>query len=266
MSSVTEVLVLRGTLEGHNGWVTSLATSAAQPDLLLSGSRDQLLILWQLTRDETSYGVAKKLFHGHLHIVQDCTISADGLYALSALWDKTLRLWDLRTGECAQRFVGHTGDVTSVLITKLCRFIVSASRDKTIKLWNTVGVCYKTLDSHSDWVSTVRFSQGDNANTIISAGWDKLVKVCLLTPPRMMMSSYLLLQRGNPMRHSYTKISDHAPCVERLLTLSSLSTLPRALRSLTTSSLPTSLATPALCPPLPCLLTALCARLVARTV
>lgn len=39
-----EVLVLRGTLEGHNGWVTSLATSAGQPNLLLSASRDKTLI------------------------------------------------------------------------------------------------------------------------------------------------------------------------------------------------------------------------------
>ncbi|ODQ82813.1 hypothetical protein BABINDRAFT_159315 [Babjeviella inositovora NRRL Y-12698] len=176
MSADREVLVLRGTLEGHNGWVTSLATTPAQPDLLLSASRDKTLISWQLTREEGSYGVAKKSFKGHSHIIQDCTISPDGLYALSASWDKTLRLWDIQTGVSTKRFVGHTGDVLSVSISKNSRQIVSASRDKTVKVWNTIGQCMETLHGHSDWVSTVKFSPDEASNSIISAGWDKLVK------------------------------------------------------------------------------------------
>lgn len=176
-----EVLVLRGTLEGHNGWVTSLATTPAHPDLLLSGSRDKTLIRWKLTGgDDNQYGVPKKSFRGHSHIVQDVTISADGAYALSASWDKTLRLWDLESGVSTKRFVGHTGDVLSVSIAKNLRQIVSASRDKTVKVWNTIGECMQTLTGHTDWVSAVRFSPSEETSTVISASWDKTVKVCLL--------------------------------------------------------------------------------------
>lgn len=176
-----EVLVLRGTLEGHNGWVTSLATTPAHPDLLLSGSRDKTLITWKLTGGEDNqYGVPKRSFKGHSHIVQDVTISADGAYALSASWDKTMRLWDLETGKTTQRFVGHTGDVLSVSISKNLRQIVSASRDKTVKVWNTIGDCMATLTGHNDWVSAVRISPSDNSSTVISASWDKTVKVCLI--------------------------------------------------------------------------------------
>lgn len=32
-------LVLRGELKGHNGWVTSIATTMTQPDMLLTASR-----------------------------------------------------------------------------------------------------------------------------------------------------------------------------------------------------------------------------------
>ncbi|ANB12085.1 guanine nucleotide-binding protein subunit beta [Sugiyamaella lignohabitans] len=180
--SQNEVLVLRGTLEGHNGWVTALATSASNPDILLSASRDKSLIIWNLTRDEQAYGVPKRSLHGHAHIVQDVTISQDGSYAISASWDKTLRLWDLNDGTTLRRFVGHTGDVLSVSFSPDNRQIVSAGRDRTIKVWNTIGDCKYTYDgqkSHSDWVSTVRFSPAtdDKSHTIISAGWDKLVKV-----------------------------------------------------------------------------------------
>lgn len=173
-----EVLVLRGTLEGHNGWVTSLATTPVHPDLLLSGSRDKTLIKWKLTGgDDNQYGVPKKSFTGHSHIVQDVTISADGAYALSASWDKTLRLWDLESG-ASTRFVGHKGDVLSVSIAKNSRQIVSASRDKTVKVWNTIGECMATLTGHNDWVSAVRISPSGNNSSVISASWDKTVKVC----------------------------------------------------------------------------------------
>ncbi|VEU22770.1 DEKNAAC103844 [Brettanomyces naardenensis] len=177
---VVEVLVLRGTLEGHNGWVTSLATSPANPDLLLSGSRDKTLIVWQLTRDENNYGVAKKALKGHSHIVSDCALTPDGAYAISASWDKTLRLWRLSTGECIKRFVGHTGDVLSVSISQNVRQFVSASRDNTVKVWNAIGECIETLQGHSDWASCVRCSPSDNA-LVLSAGWDKVVKTWDLT-------------------------------------------------------------------------------------
>merc|ERR1712029_838430 len=83
---MAEQLILKGTLEGHSGWVTSLATSLENPNLLLSGSRDKTLIQWNLTRDESSYGYPKRSLHGHSHIVSDVVISSDGAYALSASW------------------------------------------------------------------------------------------------------------------------------------------------------------------------------------
>ena len=58
--------------------------------------------------------------------------------------------------------------------------IVSGSRDKTIKLWNTLGECKYTIgepEGHTEWVSCVRFSPVTANPVIVSAGWDKLVKV-----------------------------------------------------------------------------------------
>jgi len=58
--------------------------------------------------------------------------------------------------------------------------IVSGSRDKTIKLWNTLGECKFTIgegEGHTEWVSCVRFSPVTTKPIIVSAGWDRLVKV-----------------------------------------------------------------------------------------
>lgn len=80
-----------------------------------------------------------------------------------------------------RRFVGHTNDVLSVSFSADNRQIVSGSRDRTVKLWNTLGDCKFTITDkgHTEWVSCVRFSPNPQNPVIVSAGWDKLVKVCI---------------------------------------------------------------------------------------
>lgn len=146
-------------------------------------------------------------------------ISSDGAYALSASWDKTLRLWELATGVTTRRFVGHTNDVLSVSFSADNRQIVSGSRDRTIKLWNTLGDCKFTITDkgHTEWVSCVRFSPNPQNPVIVSAGWDKLVKVCFRIRWQAMMRGreflsedafaiykYLLLQSFRAMRQTIT--------------------------------------------------------------
>jgi guanine nucleotide-binding protein subunit beta-2-like 1 protein len=214
--------------------------------MLLSASRDKTLIIWNLTRDETSYGYPKRSLKGHSHIVSDCVrwprttkaqaklraigwlgrrdgwadscaqvISSDGAYALSSSWDKTLRLWELSTGVTTRRFVGHTNDVLSVSFSADNRQIVSGSRDRTIKLWNTLGDCKYTITDkgHTEWVSCVRFSPNPQNPVIVSAGWDKLVKVrtwlfALQSPPQrsisMMISKSICYFRASAMRQLFT--------------------------------------------------------------
>jgi len=176
---MTDQLTLRATLQGHNGWVTQIATNPKFPDMILSSSRDKTLIMWKLTREETNYGIPQKRLHGHSHFVTDVVMSTDGQYALSGSWDKTLRLWDLAAGRTTRRFEDHTKDVLSVAFSADNRQIVSGSRDKTIKLWNTLAQCKYTIqeDGHTDWVSCVRFPPNTDNPNIVSCGWDKVVKV-----------------------------------------------------------------------------------------
>ncbi|KAG0305012.1 cross-pathway control WD-repeat protein cpc2, partial [Linnemannia gamsii] len=126
--------ILAGGRTCHRDWVTAIATTAESPDMILSSSRDKSIIVWNLVRDdEGNFGVPRKSLHGHNSAVQDVVISSDGQFALSASWDKTLRLWDLNTGLTTRQFVGHTNDVLSVSFSADNRQIVSGSRDKTIK-------------------------------------------------------------------------------------------------------------------------------------
>merc|ERR1712127_836421 len=183
MTAEQNNFAMRGVLAGHAGWVTSIVTSQENPDTILSSSRDKTVIVWQLTREDTEYGFPKRALTGHSHFVQDVKISSDGLFALSGSWDGTLRLWDICTGRTTRRFVGHSKDVLSVALSVDNRQIVSASRDKSIKLWNTLGECKYTIgeqggaEGHTEWVSCVNFVPNQQNPSIVSGGWDKIVKV-----------------------------------------------------------------------------------------
>lgn len=158
--------------------------------VIISGSRDKKVMVWMLNEsiESSPYpdtasppGYAHRALTGHGQCVQDVVASCDGRFALSGSWDKTIRLWDLNTGQTIRRFVKHTSDVNSVAFSADNRQIVSGSRDKTIRLWNTLAECKYTIetDQHTDWVSAVRFSPVGNSTNpmIVSCGWDKIVKV-----------------------------------------------------------------------------------------
>lgn len=176
----SDELVLKSTLIGHSDWVTQIATNQKFPNTILSSSRDKTLIVWKLNPEESSYGYPLKRLTGHGHFITDVVLSLDGHYALSSSWDKTLRLWDLNVSKSTRRFEGHQNDVLSVAFSPDNRQIVSGSRDKSIKLWNTLGQCKYSIqeaNGHSDWVSCVRFSPSNSNPIIVSASWDRMVKV-----------------------------------------------------------------------------------------
>jgi len=73
-----------GVLEGHNGWVTSIISGHSlnegeDSNLLISGSRDKTLMIWNLYNDNQDgyYGVPLKSLTGHNHFISDLALSND---------------------------------------------------------------------------------------------------------------------------------------------------------------------------------------------
>ncbi|WP_052567882.1 protein kinase domain-containing protein [Ktedonobacter racemifer] len=98
-------------------------------------------------------------FQGYRHVVISVCLSANGRLALSGSNDRTMRLWDVITGDCLCTFQGHTGTVSSVCFSTDGRFALSGGYDRTLRLWEVAtGRCLRTFQGHTDWVNSVCLS------------------------------------------------------------------------------------------------------------
>ena len=98
--------------------------------------------------------------HGGLFSgVNSVAISPDNQVLASGSDDKSIRLWNVATGEVIATLVGHTGFVQSVAFSPDGAILASGSDDKMIKLWDLQTyqeIC--TLSEHSRAVKSVTFS------------------------------------------------------------------------------------------------------------
>ena len=108
--------------------------------------------------------------------VLDVTLSADGRYALLGSADETLQLWDMFSGECLHIFEGHTGPVYSVSLSRDAHYALSGSRDTTMRLWDvSTGQCLRTYEGHMGSVYSVNLS--DDGQSALSGSRDKTMRL-----------------------------------------------------------------------------------------
>jgi WD40 repeat protein len=73
-------------------------------------------------------------------MVWSVVVTSDGLRAVSASWDRTLRLWDLDSGETLRLLEGHKSMVWAIAVTPDGCRAVSASDDRTLRTWDSAPV------------------------------------------------------------------------------------------------------------------------------
>jgi WD40 repeat protein len=109
--------------------------------------------------------------------VTDVVFSADGGRIATASTDRTVRLWDMATGEERAVLRGHTNDdVFAVAFHPDGSRIASGGRDQVLRIWDTqTSQEVAHLPGHTDYVFTLAWSA--DGNTLVSASGDTTVRI-----------------------------------------------------------------------------------------
>ncbi|CAZ82349.1 unnamed protein product [Tuber melanosporum] len=140
------------TIGVHSDYVKCLATPDEHSDWVASGGLDRKIMIWDLN------GGGEKL---QIDVGDEGTNPKGSIYSLgigggiiaSGGPESVVRVWDPRSGQRITKFVGHTDNVRSILVSQQGNIILTASSDTTIKMWSlTAGRCIHTLSMHNDSV------------------------------------------------------------------------------------------------------------------
>lgn len=153
---------------GHSWSIDSVAISPDGKYLLTESKHDKTLKLWDIesgreirtlqyySEDVNWLSPAKVLF------------SPNGNYALSMPNNRTIKVWNVYTGE-------EYENIRSVGLSSDDRFILGATGNN-IKLWNFAdGEKRKTFMGHKDKVWSINYSQ--NGSRFLSGSWDQTIKL-----------------------------------------------------------------------------------------
>lgn len=146
--------------------------SNVKEELMVSGSDDFTLKLWNPAKEKKHLASMT----GHQQLVNDVKFSPDARLIASASFDKSLRLWDGKTGQFLARLLGHVQAVYQLAWSADSRLFVSGSADSTLKLWSVrTKKLHSDLPGHGDDVYAVDWAP--DGQRVVSGGKDKVLRI-----------------------------------------------------------------------------------------
>ncbi|XP_078080818.1 notchless protein homolog 1 isoform X1 [Mustelus asterias] len=147
-------------------------TRAQGQERLVSGSDDFTLFLWTPAEDKKPLA----RLTGHQALINEVCFSPDTRLIASASFDKSVKLWDSRTGKYLASLRGHVSAVYQIAWSADSRLLVSGSSDSTLKVWDVkTRKLSVDLPGHADEVYAVDWSP--DGQRVASGGKDKVLRI-----------------------------------------------------------------------------------------
>jgi len=162
------------TFVGHTKAITSIKYFPNTAHLLLSSSLDNKVKIWEMYKDRRCV----MTYSGHKQGVRDIDFNRDGDKFVSASYDKYMKLWDVETGQCVQRFTNNKMAYCVKFNPDLERsnMFLSGMSNKKILCWDCrSGEIVQEYDRHLGAVNTITFV--DENRKFISTSDDKSLRV-----------------------------------------------------------------------------------------
>ncbi len=151
------------TISRHSDKVTCIAFS---PDgkTLVSGSMDQTIRFWDIHTGDQKLGLISQK-----GVITCIAFSPDGKIIAAGNGrpknennkypDKTIQLWEAKTGKEITTFPGHSEEVLTITFSPDGKTLASGCKDKTVRLWDIhTAQTIATFDGHFRGVNAVVFS------------------------------------------------------------------------------------------------------------
>lgn len=142
------------------------------PEFSRSSTRDAVSVF----QDARAADAELAVLSGHAGVVVSAGYSPEGNRVITGSVDKTVRVWDARTGLQLAVLSGHDGTVFSVAYSPDGRHIVTGSGDGTVRIWDArTFVPLSVLTVHGGAVRSAAYSP--DGNRIVTASDDKTARV-----------------------------------------------------------------------------------------
>ena len=121
----------------------------------------------------------RQVLSGHTGEITALAVSPDGYFFASGSSDRTLKLWDVATGQLVHTFAGrslwsrhgHRGCINALTFSPDGHLLISGSDDGTIKLWDLANqTCIETIDGHEWGVDAL--ARSPQGSMLVSGGGD----------------------------------------------------------------------------------------------
>ena len=164
--------------QAYNSASTGLVAESAQK--IIEGETHSILLLNAPNQRPTyhPHPALLRTLEGHgSRGASSVRMMQGGKRAISSGFDRTLRIWDLETGECTRVLEGHTSWIEDMQVTPDGKWAVSGGDDSLLWIWDLErGECLKVLDGHTKRINGVAIS-ADGRRVVSGTGGEK---ACLM--------------------------------------------------------------------------------------